>query len=434
MLTLVPPATRRRLTDAVRLALHAGQRTVFTNRARFRVIVAGRRWGKTHLARVELIEPAVRVPGRYWYVAPTLKDAKDIFWGDLKDAIDWTWLAEKPNESELKILFRSGGEIRLYGAEDPDALRGRGLRKVVLDEFADMKPETWTESLRPALADYGAPALFIGTPRSFNHFHALYEKGQDPTRRTWASWQFKTIENPFIDPQEIEDAKTDTDARTFRQEYEASFETLAGRAYYAFSRAHNVKPVHLDPELPACLFFDFNVDPATAGIGQRQGDRALVWREVRLTHRGGEATRATALRVRELLRDGGHRAQVRVYGDATGRSAKTTGPADHAVVRDVFPNAVWCISGTNPHEKDRVSAVNALCESMSGAHRLEVDPVCVGLIADLEQVIYADNGELDKKSNPMLTHHSDGLGYWVARDFPVASRQRAGGMTVDWLN
>lgn len=425
---------RRTLTpDAVRLVLHHGQQGIFGARSRFRVVVAGRRWGKTQLARAELVVRALRQEGRYWYVAPTLKDAKDIFWADLKDAIDVTWLAEKPNETEMRVALRSGAEIRLFGAEDPDSLRGRGLRFVVLDEFADMKPETWTEALRPALTDYKAPALFIGTPRSFNHFHALYERGQDVNRPTWASWQYRTIDNPFIDPQEIEDAKQDLDARTFRQEYEASFETLAGRAYYAFSRTHNVKPVTVDVSAPVCLFFDFNIDPATAGIGQRQGDRACILREVQLTHRGGEATRAAATRIKELLTEAHHSGQVRIYGDATGKSAKTTGPADHAVLREMFPGALWCIPGHNPHEKDRVAAVNGCCESMSGRHRLEVDPSCVGLIADLEQVIYAENGELDKKTNPMLTHLSDGLGYWLVRDFPPAPQTKAGAARVEWL-
>jgi hypothetical protein len=429
------PHARKRPTNAARLVLHAGQQAVHRDRTRFRVVVAGRRWGKTQLARAELIVRALARDGRYWYVAPTFKDAKDIFWADLKAAIDWSWLAEKPNETELRVLLRSGGEIRLFGADDPDSLRGRGLRFVVLDEFADMKPEAWTQALRPALADYRAPALFIGTPRSFNHFHALYERGQDPTRPHWSSWQFRTIENPFIDPDEIEEAKADADARTFRQEYEASFETLSGRAYYAFARAHNVSTVALDPNLPACLFFDFNVDPATAGIGQRQGDHAAVYREVRLTHRGGEATRATALRVRDLLREVGHHGQVRVYGDATGKSAKTTGPADHAVIRDVFPTArLVYLRGEPARERPRVGRQCASANRWRCHHRLVVDPSCTGLIADLEQVIYAANGELDKKSNPMLTHHSDGLGYWIAKDFPIVSIVRAGAMSVDWLN
>src|SRR4029077_10915179 len=334
MLTLANGVAKPKRPDGARLVLHGGQRDVFTSPVRFRVVVAGRRWGKTHLARVELIVPALKHPGRYWYVAPTLKDAKDIFWADLKDALDPSWLACSPNESELKVELRTGAEIRLFGAEDPNSLRGRGLRKVVLDEFADMKPQTWTESLRPALSDYKAPALFIGTPRSFNHFHALYERGTDPSRPTWASWQYKTIENPFIDPQEIEDAKRDLDVRTFRQEFEASFETLAGRAYYAFSRTHNVAPVLLEPAQPVCLCFDFNVEPATGCIGQHIGDHAFVYREVKIRHAGGEATRAVGRRIKDLLHEAHHHGQVRIYGDATGRSAKTTGPADHAVLRE----------------------------------------------------------------------------------------------------
>jgi hypothetical protein len=195
-----------------------------------------------------------------------------------------------------------------------------------------------------------------------------------------------------------------------------------------------VAPVSLDPQLPASVFFDFNINPATAGIGQVHGDRPVVYREVRIRHAGGEATRASAKRVQELLREAGHIGPVRIYGDATGKSAKTTGPADHAVLREMFPQAVWCIRSTNPHEKDRVSAVNSVCESMTGAHRLLIDPSNRGLIADLEQVIFADNGELDKKSNPDLTHLSDGLGYWIVKDFPtVAPPVRAGAMSIDWL-
>jgi hypothetical protein len=418
------------------LVLHHGQQTIYRARERFRVVVAGRRWGKTQLARVELVTRALSGPGRYWYVAPTLKDAKDIFWADLKDALDPSWVAGSPNESELRVELRTGAEIRLFGAEDPHSLRGRGLRFVVLDEFADMKLEAWTESLRPSLSDYKAPALFIGTPRAFNHFHALYERGQDAKRETWGSWQFKTLDNPFIDPQEIEDAKRDLDGRTFRQEYEASFEALSGRAYYAFNRQHNVAKtgVTLMPSDPAYLFFDFNINPATAGIGQRVGNCPIVYREVRIRHAGGEATRAAARRIKELLTEAKHVGPLRIYGDATGKSAKTTGPADHQILREMFPGATWCIGHANPHEKDRIAAVNACCETASGEHRLTIDGSCAGLIADLEQVIFGDNGELDKKSNPELTHLSDALGYWLVKDFPPVVRTRAGVMAVDWLN
>jgi len=418
-------------TEPKRLTLHDGQQHVYTAPTRFRVVVAGRRWGKTQLARTELLARALRRPGRYWYIAPTYKSAKDILWRDLKDTCDPSWLVTSPNETELKLDLCTGAEIRLMGAEDPDALRGRGLQFAVLDEFADMKPATWTEAIRPSLSDYQAPALFIGTPKSFNHFYDLYARGtsDDPG---WQGFHFRTIDNPFLRAEEINDARRDMDERTFRQEYEASFEALAGRAYYAFDRHENVGRVALDPSVPVCLFFDFNIDPASAGIGQQQGDRVVVWREVQLTHRGGEATRSAATEIGRLLRES-HGGDIGIYGDATGKAAKTTGPADHQVLRDVFPQAVWRIPRANPHQRDRVSAVNALCQNAAGARRLTVDPSCRRLIADLEQVIFADNGELDKKSNPALTHISDALGYWLARDFPIVHTVRAGASRVEWL-
>ena len=103
------------------------------------------------------------------------------------------------------------------------------------------------------------------------------------------------------------------------------------------------------------------------------------------------------------------------------------------MLREVLSRHVWCVPGNNPHVKDRIAAVNAVCESMAGTHRLTVDPSCVGLIADLEQVIFDERGELDKDSNPELTHLSDGLGYWIVRDFPPVARTRAGGAFVEWL-
>ena len=279
------------LADAVRFKLHRGQATVYRSPARFRVVVAGRRWGKTTVAVTELVTRALRgEPGRYWYVGPDRTNAKDTIWQQLKDMIDPTWLARQPMETELLVDLVGGSQIAVKGAEEPDRLRGRGLRFAVLDEFADMKPDTWTAVLRPQLADYGASALFIGTPKSYNHLYDLFVRGQDGARPSWASWQFRTRDNPFIDPQEIEDAKADTDERTFRQEWEASFEALSGRAYYAFARQAHVHPVELDPYAPVCISADFNLEPSSAVIGQRIGDDLRIWREVQTRHAGGEAT------------------------------------------------------------------------------------------------------------------------------------------------
>jgi len=113
--------------------------------------------------------------------------------------------------------------VQVRSADDPQSLRGEGLDFVVLDECAYMKAEAWTEALRPALSDRQGGALFISTPRGLNWFHALWLRGQDPTQSEWCSWRFKTSDNPFISPEEIEAARGDLLSRIFMQEYEANF-------------------------------------------------------------------------------------------------------------------------------------------------------------------------------------------------------------------
>ncbi len=422
-------------SNAVRLSLHKGQAAVHRSPARFKAMVAGRRTGKTYLSRARLIAGALKVPGRYWYIAPTRIMAKDIMWSDLKAAIHPSWLAGDPMETELRLVFKGGGEIQLHGAEDPDKLRGRKLAGAVFDEFADVKLEAWTEAIRPALADGKGWADFIGTPKSYNHLYDAFLRGQSTDEKDieWASWQFRTIDNPFIDPTEIEAARRDMDERTFRQEFEASFEAMAGRIYYAFERSKDVRPVALDHHLPVRIGFDFNVNPATAVIGQQYQDEVRVWREVFVTHAGGEATRASAMQARRLLDMADFRGEIRLYADASGASAKTTGPSDHAAVREVFPLASWHVPKANPHVRDRYAAVNSRFCTSDGKRHAVIDPACVKLIADLEQVVFDDSGVEDQKSNPMLTHISSAFGYWVHREWPPVRKTMAGAAHFEHL-
>lgn len=426
----------------VELALHRGQWDVHRSPARFRVLVSGRRWGKTTLDKAEALAE-FGTPGLVWYLAPTYDMARELMWEPIRNIVARDWLRGDPNETRMELDTIWGCRFACKSVEHPDRLRGRGPRKIIGDEFQDWKDgwAIWEEVLMPSLLTSNGRALFTGTPKSFNHLHQAFEMGQsaDPKYADWASWQFVTASAHHISGTAegrafLASMREQMDPRAYRQEFEASFEAMAGRAYYAFNRAYNVGPVTFDPQAPVCLSFDFNINPATATIGQVHGDRPCVWREVKITHAGGEATKASAQKVQAHLRHAGHIGPMRIYGDATGKSAKTTGPADHAVLRDLFPHATWCIRSTNPHEKDRVAAVNAVSESMTGVHRLLVDPGCPALIADLEQVIFAENGELDKKSNPALTHLSDALGYWIVKDFPVVTPPvRAGGMSVDWI-
>ena len=223
------------------LPLRLPQWEVFACPKRFRVLVAGRRFGKTQLALTELLGATWDRPGRLaWYVAPTYRQAKSIAWDRLK-----SMSRRRPgitiNETELSIRFDPGGVVALRGADQYDALRGSGLDFVVLDEFASMKPEVWNEVLRPALADRKGRALFIGTPQGHNHLYDRFQFAE--SQSDWAAFHFTTLQGGFVTEQEIAGAAHELDERLYRQEFEASFESTAvGLVYHAFSRAENVRP------------------------------------------------------------------------------------------------------------------------------------------------------------------------------------------------
>lgn len=205
------------------LSLHAKQMQVFKSKARFRVVVAGRRWGKTELSKTAIITEARKRKRLIWYVAPTYQMARQIMWANLLESIPRPWI-KKYNETLMTIYLVNGTCIQCKGADKPDTLRGVGLHFVVLDEFQDMREETWSQVIRPTLSSTRGRAVIIGTPKSFNHLYDLYMLGQKAEYvklRFWQSWQFPTITSPFIPPDEIEAARNDMDEKSFRQEYEA---------------------------------------------------------------------------------------------------------------------------------------------------------------------------------------------------------------------
>lgn len=205
----------------IHFQLHPKQAEVFANDARFRVVVAGRRWGKSKLSMMTMLSWVTKKNQKIWYVAPTYKMAKQIMWNELKTWVPREWVT-KIRENELSMEFRNGSRIDLKGADKPDSLRGVSLDFLVLDEFQDISPDTWKTVLRPTLADRKGHALFIGTPKSYNLLYEVYRLGQNKAKqmsKQWMSWQFPTITSPFIPKAEIETARKDMDEKSFRQEF-----------------------------------------------------------------------------------------------------------------------------------------------------------------------------------------------------------------------
>jgi len=204
------------------LSFHPKQCEVWEDTTRFRVLVAGRRFGKTVLAVRELFRSACENPNSLnWYISPTYKQSKMIAWKMIIDLIP-TELITKKNESELSIKLVNKSEIDLKGADNEDNLRGVGVKFAVLDEFAMMKPTVWGEVVRPMVVDTKGRALFIGTPKGHNALFDMYERGRKH-EYGFRSWIFQTKDNPYIQPQEILDAKNEMPDSMFKQEFECSF-------------------------------------------------------------------------------------------------------------------------------------------------------------------------------------------------------------------
>lgn len=221
----------------IQVTLHKGQVDVFNDNHRFRVVNAGRRWGKTVLSQVITLDWATKNPGLYWIVSPTYRQAKQIHWRHLLSFVPREYV-EKKNEVELSITLKNGSVIELKGAENPDALRGVKLRGLVIDEIASIRnwDWLWNEVLRATLTDYEAPALFISTPKGYNHFHELYTMGQQ-SGGDYKSWRFTSYDNPYIPEGDIDNAKKELTEDTFAQEYLGDFRKHTGLAHKPWDRA-----------------------------------------------------------------------------------------------------------------------------------------------------------------------------------------------------
>ncbi|CAO3459743.1 hypothetical protein [Azospirillum argentinense] len=406
------------------LRLHRGQVAVFSSPHRFKVVVAGRRWGKTQLSKTSIIRKAKKPRQLIWYVAPTYRMARGIMWNELLEAIPRQWVA-KVNETLMLIRLVNGTRIELKGADKPDTLRGVGLHHLVIDEAQDIREETWTKVLRPTLASTIGDALIIGTPKAFNWLYDLYMLGQrgdtyvDAAGRTrknpWRSWQFPTITSPFIPASEVEAARTDMDEKSFRQEFEASFETMSGRVYHCFDRALHLGDFPFNPALPIWIGQDFNIDPMSSVILQPQPS-GEVWIVDELILHGSNTNETAEELARRYWR---HLRAITFYPDPAGAngSTKGRGESDLDILRD---HGFRRIKYRRKHPKisDRVNAVNRMFKAADGSVRMRVDRRCRHTIAALEQTIYKEGTrEVDKSAG--VEHPADGLGYCIDLEFPV---------------
>jgi len=240
-----------------------GQQQIADDNARFKIIICGRRWGKTTYGVWECIRTGLtKEKALIWWIAPSYKVAMP----------GWVMLRSLGNmipgadvrEGDRMVRLTNGTEIWIKSADDPDSLRGEGLDLVVFDEPSQTRERTWSEVIRPSLADKRGRAIFIGTPKGKNWVFHLWNLAQK--HPAWSTYKKPTVDNPFIDEQEIEDIKVNELPAIFKQEYEADFGASQLQVYDQFERR-----IHTwQWEIPKFEYFIGGLDFAGTTIGSHK--------------------------------------------------------------------------------------------------------------------------------------------------------------------
>jgi phage terminase large subunit len=269
------------MAEAERIVIPYAPRKQFlpyhTSDKRWRIIVAHRRAGKTVACVNELIRAALtcdKPNPRVAYVAPLFKQAKDVAWAYLKE-FTRDIPGREANETELRVDLPNGGRVRLYGADNPDGMRGLYLDACVLDEFADMRPRFLPEVIRPALSDRRGSLTLIGTPKGHNEFYDRWNDAQ--TDQEWFALMLKASETGIVDAEELKSAQKLMSEAQYQQEYECSFEAAIEGAYFGMaiekaSQEGRIAALPHNPALPVYVAFDLGVgDDTSLWFAQRSG-------------------------------------------------------------------------------------------------------------------------------------------------------------------
>lgn len=389
------------------------QREVFLNDSRFKVVSAGRRFGKSYLSTYLILAKALQKKGNYFFVSPTFQQSRQIIWDILKNKTR-DKLSTKVNESRLEIELINGSKIFLKGADRPDTMRGVSLSGVVLDEFGTMRnPEmVWSEVLRPALSDQLGWAIFISSPKGRNFFYNLYNDAK--TNEDWNSWQFTTLDGGYVPEKEIITAKNEMDERTFRQEYEASFESYDGLVCPNYDRDLNHTNEYYNENDTLIFGVDFNVNKMPCAVFVKRS------KELHLIDFLYGSFNTTELM--ETIKYKFPKNYKIFHTDASGTANKSSagGQTDIDIIRR-YGHTVMNLS-RNPNIIDRVNAFNSMVKSVDGTRRFFANNKLKKVVETLENHSFDDNG-LPNKKHEYYDDVFDAISYGV---FPYSDISSAG--------
>ena len=425
------------------LHYHAEQQRYYYSLARFNIAHAGRRGGKTELAKRRYIKKALKFKlpqGRFVFGAPTHRQAVDIFWDDTIALIPREFLfngLRSISTSYRRIKLINGTNIEILGLDKPERIEGPPLDGFVGDEFGNFKSTVWAQNIRPALSTLGRPgcADLIGVPEGKNHYFQLAEdvSGKD-------DWDIFTWHTNEINPEEAKRALSDLDTLTYGQEYGGEFVSFKGRTYYAFNKELNCPPegerVLYNPNYPLYFCLDFNRIPGNCVILQELPAPAWLVKRNQGKNRGLITCVIDEIFIQQDSHTGKicdllieqwakvHKGLVYLCGDATGGARRSSGVkgSDWDIIKAKFEgifNFESKVRKSNPAVRVRINSVNSRMVAADGNIGTIIDRKCKFLIRDLEGVTCDDNGDIQKSDiKSLLTHISDALGYYVYREHP----------------
>lgn len=406
-----------------RVAQHPVITKYRTELVRFKTVHAGRRSFKTEIAKRTLVAEALKNKNQsLFFGAPTRDHAKRIAWKDLKE-LSPKWAVDKISDSELWIRYKTGTEIWVIGFDAPERFDGKSQwHGGVLDEYADMKEDVWTEHVEPALRDTRGWCWFIGVPEGKNHFYELSIQARNGTKSNWMDYSWHSSE--AMHPEEIAEVKKHLDPRTFRQEYEGSFESYEGNIYCYYDADFHCVNRNLIYGLPLFVACDFNVTPCIWEIGQDRPDLTYVYDEV--VGKNTDAFKMCVMLKQRLIGIIGDEGKaksypVRFYGDASGKSRDIAATqSTWEIIRQQFAgwNVEFRLQNSNPKIMDRVNAVNSRMRAEDGKIRFEHSPKCTELQKDFQMCELKDI-TTKKEQAGERTHASDSIGYMIYYEYPV---------------
>lgn len=450
------------------------QQEVFYDDTRFKVIIAGRRWGKTVLGTEWIIKKAYEADeGLCWVLAQNLATVKKYYLRPIKERLKYLGFNisnDKDKEFDCEIKYGNAPEIRIKNKfgnwstiefmsyNQDDAIVGRGLDALLLDEFRFMKrPEIFDEHLFPCLADRHGELLIISTPHGRDTLYNLYwlgNKSENPNSdKNWRSWKYTSYDNQYL-KNEIDELKRTMPNDKFRQEFLCDFDVVTDRVYNEFDYLTHVTNLKLDYTLPLNISWDFNKRIMTTTISQIVDGKKepylnskgiLIEEQDKVINAlysfnttGDTNTFRHCKKLIQWLTDINWTGDVVMYGDATGKTGHASSNTNSwTIIENMFAfkkNVYFANENSNPQREDRVDAVNAKLKTVENKIGIFLDEEnCQPLIKDMEQIDRDKSGRIRKEYWEKLgyNHSVENFGYMVECEFPVNNNDELANV---WVN